>query len=240
MGKRGPKPVDLGQLRFEAYLLVLAFYGLRDGAPALLRHVKGGVWKTRLLPEVREDEIGRPEKLRERILAGKMGHGPQVRYSPIRYKVKTLTVPSTKKALKDARELVRCNKNWRLTPPVFPRPELWKRLNKTRSGAEVRKVAGRIRRVYPVLASVLYSHAEDFLAAKRLHNCPKSNRPGSDDKRAQFFSKVLAGLRLGIAPATATKRLAHAFLPDSKTIIVRSLEERVSGVFRVPQKGETR
>jgi hypothetical protein len=234
MGKRGPKPVDVDQLRFEAYLFVLAFYGLRDGAPALLRHMKGGVWKTRLLPELRAEEIGRPEKVRDRILSGKMS------YSPIRYRVKTLTVPPTRKALKDARELVRRSKNWRLTPPVFPKPRLWKRLNKTRSAAEVRKIAGRIRRGYPMLASVLDSHAEDFLAAKRLHNCPKSDRPRSDDKRAQFFSKVLAGLRLGIAPATATKRLSHALLPDSKQIFVRSLEEYASGVFKVPQKGETR
>jgi len=234
MGNRRPKPVDVGQLSFQAYLFVLAFYGLRDGAPALLRHVKGGVWKTRLLPELREDELGRPEKVRERILVGKMT------YKPIRYRVKTLTVPSTKKALKDACELVRRNKNWRLTPPVFPRPELWQRLNKTRSVAEVRKIAGRIRRVYPLLASLLYSQAADFLAAKKLHNCPKSNRPRSDDKRAQFFSKVLAGLRVGIAPATATKRLAHSSLPDSKTIIVRSLEEGADGVFRVQQVEESR
>src|SRR5713226_7807352 len=105
MGKRGPKPVDLGQLRFEAYLLVLAFYGLRDGAPAILRHMKGGVWKTRHLPELHEDEVGRPDKVRDRILAGEMT------YAPIRYRVKTLTVPLTKKALRDARELVTRNKN---------------------------------------------------------------------------------------------------------------------------------
>ena len=215
-------------------MLVLAFYGLRDGAPAVLRHMKGGVWSTRLLPELHEDEIGRPDEVRDRILAGKMA------YRPIRYRVQTLTVPPTREALREARELVRSNKNWRLTPPVFPRPKLWSRLNKTRSAAEVRKIADSIRRKYPGLASVLYSHVEDFLAAKKLHNYPRSNRPGSDDKRAQFFSKVLAGLRLGIAPATATKRLAHAFLPDSKTMIVRSLEEGASGVFKVSQKGENR
>ncbi len=135
---------------------------------------------------------------------------------------------------------MRCNKNWRLTPPVFPSPKLGSRLNKTCSAAEVRKIADSIRRKYPGLASVLYSHVEDFRAAKEPHNYPRSNRPGSDDKRAQIFSKVLAGLRLGIAPATATKQLTHALLPDSKTIIIRNLEGGASGVFKVSQKGENR
>ena len=51
--------------------------------------------------------------------------------------------------------------------------------------------------------------------ATRLWNYPKDKgRPTSDNKRIEFFAKALAGLMLGISPATATKRLSHWKLPQ--------------------------
>jgi hypothetical protein len=235
---RPRKLTDVGHLRYDAYLLALSFYMLRDGAPGLLSHMKGGVWLTRFLPDFREDELGprfieealNPENVERSILAG------QMRFSPYRYRVITFFVPPTKKARKDVLGLVRRNKNWSFRPPAFPRPGIWKRLIKARTVADIRRIR---REQYRVLASILYSHAEDFLRAKRLHNYPESNRPGSDDKRIQFFSKVLAGLKLGIAPATATKRLAHSGLPDSQRYRgLFSSMPMYSEVFKVRQKGE--
>jgi hypothetical protein len=87
------------------------------------------------------------------------------------------------------------------------------------------------------LGSILYSHAEDFLRAKRLPHCPKSNRPRSDTKRIEFFAKVLAGLKLGIAPATATKRLAHCVLSTGD--ITRHLDlPDYTEVLKRTRKGE--
>lgn len=204
MSKRGPKPVDRGQLVFEADSLAMSLHELRDGRPGLLVHLKGGVWRTTLLPEIREDEIGYPEKVRQRILAGRM------RYSPFRSKVTMLVFPETEEAQKDVLELVRRSKHWDFVRPVSARPEIWKRLKTARSVADIRAIARRLRQ--PLLRSILYSHAEGFLHAKRLPHFPKSNRPRSDTKRIDFFAKVLAGLNPGIAPATATKRLAHCVL----------------------------
>jgi len=52
-------------------------------------------------------------------------------------------------------------------------------------------------------------NAGDVLMAKSLPHYPRKDRPSSDNKRIEFFAKVLGGLALGLAPATATKRLSH-------------------------------
>lgn len=237
--KRGPKPVDLGQLRYDAYQLALALCALRHGWPGFLTHLRGGVWVSRLLAQIREDELGHPERTKQRILAGQMD------YSPFRYKVTTLALPLplTSKVRKDVVGLVRRNKNWRFKPPISARPEIWELLTAARSVAEVREIARRLRPLYPLLASTLDSHAEDFLRAKQLPNYPRSNRPRTADKRTQFYAKILAGLRLGIAPATATKRLAHSGLPDTRVYyelfnFLIPDTQMYSAVFKFPHKGE--
>ena len=235
--KRGPKPVDVRQLREEAYSLALALYALRHGWPGLLTHLKGGLWLSRLLLELREDEVGRSERVTRRILAGRMQH------SPFRYKVTTLALPLplTNKWRKDVLGLVRLDKNWRFTPPTSARPGIWKRLTTARSVAEIREIARRLRPLYPLLASTLDSHAEDFLRAKQLPNYPQSNRPRTADKRTQFFAKTLAGLSLGIAPATAIKRLAHSALPDTQGYHgLFNVPASYITLFKVLQKGETK
>lgn len=232
MGKRGPKPVDFGQLEFEADSLARSLHELRDGRPGLLVHLKGGVWQTILQPEPPEDEIGHPEKMRQRALAGRM------HYRPVRSRVSVLVFPRTKEAQKDVLKLVRYSKHWRFVSPVSPRPEIWKRLNTSRSVAAIRDIARRVR--HPLLRSILYSHAEDFLRSKRLPHFPKSNRPRSDTKRIEFFAKVLAGLNLGIAPATATKRLAH-FVPSTGDITKHlKLSDYTAVLKRTRKGGETK
>lgn len=204
MGKRGPKAVNFVQLAHDADSLAISLYEERDGRPGLLVHMNGGVWKTTLFAELRADEIRYPEKVSQRIAAGGM------RYRPIRTKVSVLIVPRTKEAQKDVLNFVRGSRQWKFVPPVSPRPEMWRRLRSACSAAEVRDIARSLR--HPLLRSILSSHPEDFLRAKRLPQFPKSNRPSSDAKRIEFVAKVLSGLNLGIAPATATKRLAHYFL----------------------------
>jgi hypothetical protein len=123
--------------------------------------------------------------------------------------VENIVVHPTRRASKEAEVLVRGRRDWKLQPPILPRPELWQLLKRARSGANIRRVAGGLRRSHPFLSNVLNSHAEELLRAKQLPNYPRSDRPRSDDKRIWFFAKVLAGLENGIAPMTATKRLAH-------------------------------
>jgi len=205
--RRGPKPINWEQLRSKAEVCGIFLFRLREGTPGLLTHIKGGVWHTKLLAELHEDELGHPEKVKQRTLAGQMS------YTPVRYRVKMLAVPPTKNAIKDALAIVKRSKYWKFTPPDLPKPGIWKRINAARSIGEFREVGRRLRQTSPGIASFLSVHAKSLLQAKALPNYPKSARPRSDDKRIQFFAKVLAGLELGIAPATATKRLARLPFP---------------------------
>jgi hypothetical protein len=201
--KPGPKSVDVDQLRFQATALAGNLWVLRDGRPGML-HSKRGVWVSRKIPLISWDEVGRPEKVTQRILRGEM------EYETMRYKVRQFAIEPTTKAFRDALARVKCSKDLILVErPTVARPEIWKRLSGSRSAVDIREISRRIRQQDPLLASTLYSYAEGLLEAKLLHNYPKSKRPSSDDKRIDFFAKVLAGLRLGIAPATATKRLSH-------------------------------
>jgi hypothetical protein len=208
MGKRGPKEVSANRLKFAALGWAWFFRTLRDGEPGSVKKTKLGSWQTSApLAKLHWDEIGRPEKAKQRILAG------QMHYSPIRYRdiqiITDIVVRPTRKGLSTAAALVRGRKNWKLQPPVLPRRELWERLKNARSVVDVRQVARGLRRNHPFFSNILNTHAEDLLRAKQLPNYPGSNRPRSDEKRIWFFAKVLAGLEGGIAPVTATKRLAH-------------------------------
>jgi hypothetical protein len=211
VGKRGPKPVVINQLRVTALVWAHFLYTLRDGQAGSIRKLKLGPWRTTApLAVLRWDEVGRPESVEQRIRAGKM------RYETLRFGEtlieRDIVVRSTRKALREAELLVKGKTDWRLEPPILPKPKIWERLTKTRSVSDIRQIARGLRKSDPVFASVLRSHAKTVLEAKQLPNYPGSDRKHSDDKRIWFFAKVLAGLELGIAPATATKRLAH-FVP---------------------------
>jgi hypothetical protein len=203
---RGPRSINFAELLRRAESMAASLYALFEGRPGFLVHSKGGVWKTKQMALLREEELGRPDKVRERILEG------QMQYEPLRFKMSVLIVPPTDQGRKDAKALVRHNRHWRYTQDIVPRPEMWERLIKARSLADVRNIASRLRPDHPMLASMLHSYAGDFLRAKRLHNYPMSNRPSSEYKRIEFYARVFAGLSLGIAPATTTRRLPQGFV----------------------------
>jgi hypothetical protein len=105
--------------------------------------------------------------------------------------------------------------------PVFPRPDLWERWKNARSAEEMQRVCAQIARwmredFHPRWARELRRHSAALFRAKAtLWTYPRSERPSSDQKRAEFFGKALAGLICGIAPATALKHLSRwsAFKP---------------------------
>jgi len=136
----------------------------------------------------------------------------------------------------DARQLVKGKPDWIFTPPRYPLPEMWERLKKARSISEVQRVARDLHVRYRAISVAqwepFHTHAADFLRAKKLHNYPRSERPGSDEKRIHFFAKVLSGFMQNVAPATATKRLGHLSLPN-KQGLKRSSEEHAMWYSKV-------
>jgi hypothetical protein len=108
------------------------------------------------------------------------------------------------------------DKNWIVFRATFPDPNAWEQLKRARSVKEVQEAARSIRRwerhfgpiaVWKELPKTIRCHGNEILKAKMLSNYPRSKRARSDDKRILFFAKVMAGLTLGIAATTATKRL---------------------------------
>ncbi|MCI0722935.1 MAG: hypothetical protein L0338_28805 [Acidobacteria bacterium] len=232
--KPGPKPLDLGFMKQQAYVWTTVLYRVRDGCPGYLAKIVGGSGKAthiRVMDGLSFFEtVTRPLRQRQGLLPARSE----------RVEVVATAVVLPEK-LRYARQLLKDAKSWILTPPEPPRPEVWSRLKKARSVAEVRKIADELHRVNRTISAAqwkpLHLHARDFLRAKRLHSYPKSDRPRSDDKRIHFFAKILAGLMQGIAPATAIKRLSNLALPDSHDI-TREFEKSWNILFEDIRKGE--
>jgi len=104
-------------------------------------------------------------------------------------------------------------------PAVSPQPQLWQELKKPRSAKNVQQTVNTVcewlaaavpgvRRM-PEFHSALCDHPAELFKTRRLWNYPRTDRPKSDDKRIEFFAEALAGLTLGISPATATKKLSR-------------------------------
>ena len=220
--KRGPKPVDVGFLRQLAYAWAIALYRLRDGQPGLLaKIVRPGPWKPILTPIMEWNLF--------MLVVPEAAAGFPARSTEGEVVAVGVVFPEM---VKHARQLVKSKKGWVLTPPMAPKPEMWERLKKACSVADVRQFARDLHKRYRMISvpqwRALRSRAQDLLRATQLPNYPKSDRQQSDDKRIQFWAKVLAGLMLGIAPATATKRLAHLPLPKGHDISRRWAEYATS------------
>jgi len=102
-------------------------------------------------------------------------------------------------------------------PAVPSAPVLWKQLKRPRSIKELQHTLNNIDdwlvaavpgvSTMPQFRRALCDRPAELFWARKLWNYPRTNRPTSDDKRIEFFAEALAGLMLGVAPATATKKL---------------------------------
>lgn len=225
MGKRGRKPVDLELLKGSATVWASFLYTLRDGQSGLIQKVKWGP-----VIELRPDAKGYAHQGSRVVFVGK---------KPLRYRSSQVILGAKIIPLECATAKfpkLKLEKGWTISPPVLPKPEAWKQLKRARSVEEVRQAGESIRKwerkfgplvAWRELPKTIHSHANEILGARRLPNYPRTNRPTSDDKRLLFFAKVMAGLTLGIAPATAVKRLGRWRFPkDWAEKPVRDLEAR--------------
>ncbi len=199
MGRPGPKPVNIWDLQIMAWQWAIFLFALRDGQPGAIYRVMGPWTKVKWRGKV----CGRrPSK----VLAARVLPVEKAKQMPARLRTK----------------------DWSIRAPIFPKQQAWGKLKQARSVREVQQAVsslhkwkkqpmlqaglfpgehiGRFRSVEEFLRA-LYSYAMDLIQAKRLRSYPKSDRPKSDDKRIQFFAKVLAGLDLGIRPAYTVKLL---------------------------------
>ena len=247
MGKRGPKPVDVERLKAEASNWAMFLFTLRDGQSGLIEKVRWAQWQA----------VRPPAGFSAKHGALAVMTPPRGRRK-IRYRTSQILVaeivpaPQGKKGMQELLSKLSptLGKDWVFFRPTYPEPEIWEQLKRARSVRQVRQALHRIRKwwtaqhpaMLPVPTSsesdhplqVATSYAGELLKAKRMPNYPRSDRPRSDDKRIGFFAKVLAGLMLEIAPATATKRLRHWHFPKDTAMKVHAdFVERIKA-----QKGE--
>jgi hypothetical protein len=106
---------------------------------------------------------------------------------------------------------------WLVKPPVMPAPKVWEQFKVARSSAELVQALNAMEEHIPEadlgllrpLFKAAREYAADIFNAKaHLLHYPGSDRPGSDNKRIDFFAKILGGVALGLSPLTSTKRLA--------------------------------
>jgi hypothetical protein len=196
VGRRGPKPVDVGLLQMYANEWSLFLYMLRDGKEAELYKL------TTERTQRTDSEGGRHEHVvvHKRLFVAK--------FQPASEEARLLLKKSPPKPE---------GGEWVVDPPVLPAPEVWERFKSARSKVEVQKALTIMQKhvrevdlgVLTHLFTTAQEHAEAVLQAKRLPHYPRSRRQGSDNKRIDFFAKVLAGIALGLSPLTTTKRLSR-------------------------------
>ena len=207
LGLRGPKPVEVTHLQAEAMQWACFLYIVRDGVPGYIQHVK---WRRFQLTGSAE-WARRGEPLEPPIL---------------------IPVSAASQRLP---ERMTAEKGWVIFRPIMPKPAIWEQLKRARTVSQIKSAARGIGKLQSAFVSSTpwgqnpagaFRHcAEGILAAKRLPNYPKTNRPRSDDKRVEFLAKTMAGLTLGLAPITALKRLSHWRWPKDST--ERGLKEFV-------------
>jgi hypothetical protein len=85
---------------------------------------------------------------------------------------------------------------------LSPKLAVWELLTKARTLKQVRQAYEQAGYWKPRL-TILRDHPEGFLAAKRGPRYPRSNRPTSDEKRIRYLARSMAGIHMGLSPATS-------------------------------------
>jgi hypothetical protein len=108
-----------------------------------------------------------------------------------------------------------------LDPPGHPpEPDLWKRLKRATKPQQVRTICSQSRHWLnskrSELGQLLYKHADQFLEAKADPAYPHSERRSSENKRIQYLARAMAGVSVGLKPATGVDLLRKAKISSHK------------------------
>jgi hypothetical protein len=233
VGSRGPKPIEIAALKVNATQWFYLLVGLRDGHPDLLQKHVWGPWTgdtgmqicagraeriplVRIIPDGKGSETALVLFQRLTTFANKTAVDEQGQFEhPLYQTIEQDTVLSQKWLFG-----LRPSQHPSLFfPALSPQPHLWRKLKNPRSIKEVHQIGNAIYEwivaAVPGVStmrefrSAVCDHAAELFRARKLWNYPRTDRPTSDDKRLEFFAETLAGLMLGVAPATATKKLSH-------------------------------
>ena len=185
MGLRGSKPrVDRTILWGNASRWARFLFALRDGEPGAIFNLEWGP---------REPVVYLGKKGRRRLL-------------------RAISPAVVLKAGDDWSKLIGGDET-HLMEPVAARSDLWEGLCSSDSERDIIRIAAEIRRWVKdqrprlvgadLFPDLLILYRKQIIQARRLRNYPRTDRSGSDDKRVEFFAKILAGLQVGLTAITA-------------------------------------
>jgi len=212
MGKRGPKPVDIGLLSNWEFKFYKAFHLLRDGTPLPVKYASStGLTKRELRSFVAQLKRMSPEQylLATRRLAAEMGE-----------KV-NLTRPPNWVERWSAEQERDQEIHWMeraLNPPraeaEAKRRKIWIALVEASTFAALRKASGRRaqlpdgrRRGMAPFPRDILQHAAQVLSMKRNKRFPRSSY--GDNARLEYLARGMAGVLCGVSPMTSIARLRN-------------------------------
>jgi hypothetical protein len=222
MGKRGPKPVDLGLLNMWEFEWYKAFHVLRDGtalpgtqavyAPPLhisRKQIRSWIEKLR---EMNEDDYLRINELTIEKISGEKGQALDVT-NESDYSVQHSWAQGQKQ-----NEIAELEKY--LNPSTIPlkaeRRQLWNALwhaqtlpvlkNICDQWASLRDVRIQGLIVFP---NHILANAREFLRMKKDNRFPKSDSAAVDESRLEYLARGMAGVLANVSPMTGIERLRN-------------------------------
>jgi hypothetical protein len=212
MGKRGPKPVNIGLLSFWEFEFYKALHLLRDGTPLPTRKGSPVGLPTAELGTF----IGHLKRmsaqqywLTSRRVAVELGEAVNLKKPPLPMDI------SWAKQERDG-EIYWLERG--MKPPSIAaqakRRKIWNDLVRAITYAALRKTCGRWAQLPDVWKTGMTSfpqhiveNAAQFLFMKRDRRFPRSNY--GDDARLDYLSRGMAGVLSGVSPMTGIERLRN-------------------------------
>lgn len=212
MGKRGPKPVDLGKLSLWEFEFYKAFHLLREGFPLPSKYASPiGLTKAEVSGFLVQLKAMSPQ--RYWLAAGKTAVELGERTN--------LQRPPTPTDLMCAEQQRDGEIRWlqhELRPPSIEaravRRKIWVDLIRSNTYATLHKVCGRWARLPDVRRAGMtcfpkhvLENAPQFLFMKKNERFPRSDY--GDDSRLEYFARGMAGVLCGVKAMTGIERLRN-------------------------------
>jgi hypothetical protein len=218
VGKRGPKPVEMGTLNAWEFEWYKALHLLRDGMqlPKNLRWDAPPSWK----PREAEARIKALTELNPTKIWDEMERQQQQRLlRPISEAERVLLHAKAEIGLQRLidDEIVRLKQFLRAKQILKSRTErraIWTALTRARNIPAVQQACQRWERLADVHAAGftpyavhVSANAQVFLRMKRDQRFPRS--PYADNSRLEYLARGMAGVMMGVSPMTSIERLRN-------------------------------
>jgi len=219
MGKRGPKPVDMGLLNVWEFEWYKAFHVLRDGTPLPGSHavtappphiskVQIRSWIQRL-KEMSEEEWLKTNRRACATISEK-------EVSEIDGPIRDVDLEFARWEKADEIAELERYLNPRKIPAQNERRMLWANLVRARTAPALKKVCDEWASLPDVRAwgltcypAHILANMGEFLRMKRDVRFPKSESVTFDESRLEYLARGMAGVLVGVSPMTAIERLRN-------------------------------